>query len=353
MDERLHPLILGEILDRTAQMYSAQFLRFLGMSLVPMVVLLAFGAVALSIILGFVTLAEQSGGAGRLTNAEAIVLISGLVALGLVAVPVSLGALALNWAALTGASARMFQGGRFTIRSAYGSVWTRRWQLLWLMTMSALFVIVIPALLVVAITGSGASGSALASKAGMASLGWAISTAALVLNALIGGVAVWLLLRLCLGFAVCVMEQAGAWQALKRSAVLSKGTRGRIIVLFLVGYALESGLAIGIVTVLLTVIGLVPWLKGAKYTDVVSTALGLGFYGIVFLIQAVVRPVYAIGLTLFYFDQRIRKEGLDIEWLMQEAGMASAALPTEGPAAGAEGLPGQKLQVETAEEAGS
>jgi len=43
--------------------------------------------------------------------------------------------------------------------------------------------------------------------------------------------------------------------------------------------------------------------------------------------------MYATGLTLFYYDQRIRKEGFDIERMMEAAGMtaphpAAAAQPT-------------------------
>lgn len=33
-------------------------------------------------------------------------------------------------------------------------------------------------------------------------------------------------------------------------------------------------------------------------------------------------PIYSTGLTLFYYDQRIRKEGFDIEWMMRAAGLA-------------------------------
>jgi hypothetical protein len=32
-------------------------------------------------------------------------------------------------------------------------------------------------------------------------------------------------------------------------------------------------------------------------------------------------PVYAIALVLFYYDQRVRQEGFDIEMLMRQAGM--------------------------------
>jgi hypothetical protein len=43
-----------------------------------------------------------------------------------------------------------------------------------------------------------------------------------------------------------------------------------------------------------------------------------------------VLPIYSIALTLFYYDQRIRKEGYDVEWLMEQAGVAHGAAPLEG-----------------------
>jgi ApbE superfamily uncharacterized protein (UPF0280 family) len=45
-----------------------------------------------------------------------------------------------------------------------------------------------------------------------------------------------------------------------------------------------------------------------------------------------VGPVLATGLTLFYFDLRVRKEGYDIEWMMAAAGLAAGA---HGPIASA------------------
>ena len=41
----------------------------------------------------------------------------------------------------------------------------------------------------------------------------------------------------------------------------------------------------------------------------------------------------AIALVLFYYDQRVRKEGFDIELLMQQAGMI--AMPPAAPEQGA------------------
>jgi hypothetical protein len=46
----------------------------------------------------------------------------------------------------------------------------------------------------------------------------------------------------------------------------------------------------------------------------------IGFFTNTFL-----GPIWAAGITLFYYDQRIRKEGYDIEWMMQAAGLTPPA----------------------------
>jgi hypothetical protein len=60
-------------------------------------------------------------------------------------------------------------------------------------------------------------------------------------------------------------------------------------------------------------------------------------------------PVYPIASTLFYYDQRIRKEGFDVEWMMQSAGMTEMA---STPAAGAESAAPEPASVPV-EEAGA
>ncbi|HEU5350331.1 MAG TPA: hypothetical protein VFU55_01955 [Terracidiphilus sp.] len=346
MNERLHPLTLGpltlgEILDRTAQMYRTRFLRYVGIAALPTVVMLAVLAAAV----GFAAAIRFLGGSGRVTGGEEAALVVLIVVLGLVALPVMLGAMALSWGALTDAAARTFLGGTFTIREAYASVWKRRWRLLWLMTMEVLFVGVLPGLLgVVALVLN----AALAGKGATAALGILAATATFVLMAVMAGAMLWLLLRLCLGFAACVVEQVSAWQALKRSSVLGKATRGRMFVLFLLGYALDAGLSIAIFLLLVIAMAFVPGLRGARNADLESTVVIFGFYGLSFAVHMLVRPVYGIGLTLFYFDQRIRKEGFDIEWMMRDAGMVNAAA-VETPAMQAEASPWLTLPEEPAE----
>ena len=41
-------------------------------------------------------------------------------------------------------------------------------------------------------------------------------------------------------------------------------------------------------------------------------------------------PIFPIALTLFYYDQRIRKEGYDIERMMDAAGLIAPAAPPAG-----------------------
>ena len=46
---------------------------------------------------------------------------------------------------------------------------------------------------------------------------------------------------------------------------------------------------------------------------------------VAFVTNTFIGPMYATGLTLFYYDQRVRKEGYDIEWMMEAAGLTAPA----------------------------
>ena len=50
---------------------------------------------------------------------------------------------------------------------------------------------------------------------------------------------------------------------------------------------------------------------------------------VAFVTNTFIGPLYATGLTLFYYDQRVRKEGYDIEWMMEAAGLTSPAADVE------------------------
>jgi len=46
---------------------------------------------------------------------------------------------------------------------------------------------------------------------------------------------------------------------------------------------------------------------------------------ITFIVTTVVGPIAAIGLCLFYFDERVRREGFDIEMLLRNASPATVS----------------------------
>ncbi|MGD0901714.1 MAG: hypothetical protein ABR924_02120 [Terracidiphilus sp.] len=318
MNEPLRPSSLSEILDRTVQLYRARFLVFLGISLVPT-------ALVLVPVCGFALLFGWLGSNGAGSATPGAEILAGLLLIGavLVAVPVLLGAVALAMAAMSHAAARAHLGEKVTIRGAYKAVWRRGWHYVWLLILEGLFIGAAPLAAWIAIVSITAGAAALLQRAGAGSadtlLGWAVVLFAVALF----GCFVWMLLRLSLAFPACVVEETGAWTAIRRSNSLSKGTKGRIFLLFLLAAVLNWIVSIAIILTLAIVVALIPGLSGPQYAQTVDLILGFFVYGVGFAVQALIRPVYGIALTLFYYDQRIRLEGFDIEWMMQQAGLVA------------------------------
>jgi hypothetical protein len=84
-------------------------------------------------------------------------------------------------------------------------------------------------------------------------------------------------------------------------------------------------------------------MKGPEHEQTAGTAVAFVIYGVMFLIQALTRPIYGIAQMLFYYDQRIRQEAFDIEWMMLRAGLVvppeplPAAMPVPGVASSGAG----------------
>jgi hypothetical protein len=92
--------------------------------------------------------------------------------------------------------------------------------------------------------------------------------------------------------------------------------------------ALNMVLSMGITVPLTILMYLFPWANDPKHAQAAGTILLLVFYGSAFAVQTFTRPVYGIALILFYYDQRIRQEGYDIERMMESAGMiANSTMP--------------------------
>jgi hypothetical protein len=101
---------------------------------------------------------------------------------------------------------------------------------------------------------------------------------------------------------------------MRRSIELSKGSRGRIFLLGLLILTIEIGLVL---------ISQGFFFYAAFKNHMVLPVWAQILQQIVgFVTNSFIGPMYATGLTLFYYDQRIRKEGYDIEWMMEAAGLS-------------------------------
>jgi hypothetical protein len=322
MDEPLHPSGLSEILDRTAQIYRARFLIFLGIAVIPTAALLAFAGVAVLTALSW----RSSGASAPSPASVGIIALTFVAALIFIVLPVLVAVSALATAAMSHAASRAFLGQSTTIRESYKAVWRRGWRYvgLFIFEFAAVWVLPVGAWSVLVVLS--AALAALAQGVGLGGGGLFILAGFLIVAGLVT-YGFWMALRLSLAFPACVVEQAGVWDALKRSASLTHGTKGRILLLYLLGLALNWILSIAITLPFSIAMFLIPASTNPQYAQTTATLMLLAVYGAAFAVQALTRPVYGIALMLFYYDQRIRLEAFDIEWMMLRAGLLVPSQP--------------------------
>jgi hypothetical protein len=313
MDEPLHPSTLSEILDRTAQIYRSRFLVFFGIAAIPTAVLLVFvGIVALLVL----RVGPVNNSSPVFAGVAVALLVGGVF---LLALPTLLAVTALAMAAMSHAAARAFLGQPIGIRDSYRAVWPHGWRaiglyvfeivVIWVVPFSAWFVMVMFSTVLAAL-GAGSTG------------GGALLVLAIIL-AVAGLVTYgfWMAIRVSLAFPATVVEQVSAWDALRRSASLTRGTKGRILVLLLLGLVLNFILSLAIAIPLTFLLEMTPGADSPQHTQTTGILILLAFYGAGFAVQALTRPISGIALILFYYDQRIRQEAFDIEWMMLKAGL--------------------------------
>jgi hypothetical protein len=248
-------------------------------------------------------------------------MVAAVVAL-LGCLPLYLGATALGTAALNHAVARAFENQSITIRDALKDAWRRGWGYCGLYLLQALIIWIAPLAIWCVLVLLGAFAVALAQTAGSGALASGLlGLMAIVVVLAMTGYCIWMFLRLSLAFPASVVESISPTAALKRSSTLSQGTRGRIFLLYLLGTVLNYILMFVFILPVFIILALIPHANNPENEQATGMANIFIVYGGSFVIQAVTRPVFGIALMLFYYDQRIRKEGFDIEWMMQQAGM--------------------------------
>ena len=244
-------------------------------------------------------------------------------------------------AAINRAVAWVNLGEQATIRGAYRSILPRLGRYLWIMAIATFFAyipfVVIYGgfiLLLFAIPGFSFSGvqhqNANASPyAAVLVLVGAVGILLLSFPAII--YAIWMALRYSLAIPASVVENLKAREAIRRSIELTRGARWRIFVLGLLVAVIQIGL-IGITQFIFIVMAV----KDIAHHTLLPVWLQITQQFVSFLTTSFIGPMWATGLTLFYYDQRIRKEGFDIEWMMQAAGLTVPAATVEPDAAQSE-----------------
>jgi hypothetical protein len=328
MESNLRPLTLGEILDRTAQLYRTNFLLFAGIFTVYAGVLLVLGLlqIGLAETLRVLHLTHQLQGL-TWTATGVTWLISFLVA-------------GMSIAAISRAVAWVHLGEPATIRGAYQSILPQLGRYLWLMTITA-FRVWTPFVLLYAgflgtiafyggFKGMGAN-HGVAAQPAFASNPQAVTTLLVASGVFflllfpVGIYTILMSLRYSLAIPACVVEKMKARAAIRRSIELAKGSWGRIFLLALLVGIIKLGLVA--VTQFFIFVAAIKHPGQLPGPGLLSLSQIMGFFTNTFL-----GPIWATGITLFYYDQRVRKEGYDIEWMMQAAGLTPPP-PAELPSA--------------------
>lgn len=318
MTTQLRPLSLGEILDRTAELYRTNFLLFAGIAAIFAGATLCAGVLQLGIqvLLGYPHIDPRLQWA--------------VVSLTVMSVLVVLLVAGLSIAAITRAVACIYLGEPTTIRAAAASIVPRMRRYLWVMTIVGFRAWAPLAVIYAAFIGiflmyfpkgffinPAVAQGAPPNPAAMIAMGISfLILGPLFLLTLVYGIV--MSLRYSLAMPACVVEELPARQAIQRSIELSKGSRGRIFML---------GLLVGAIRI---VLGILLGLPFIFYTfkhigHAIPIAMIAGQQLAAFVVNTLIGPIYSTGLTLFYYDQRVRKEGFDIEWMMRSAGLTQLA----------------------------
>jgi hypothetical protein len=329
------PLTLGEILDRTVQLYRSNFLLLAGIAAPAAgLIVLISGTVVLFFSSKVFALAQagQAGQTAPVPFSGQDMLVLGLVItlFVLVGIPLMLGLFSMALAALNYAAFHLNRGETVTIRASYGYAFRHFWRHVGILFLQSLLAGIVPYFAFTVIVVIGTILGALLSRSGAGNVLAPLLIVLLVVLAIAMVVACVLLwLRFSLAYSVSVAEDQKAWPSLKRSNRLSTGTRGRIFVMFLLIFVLNiiASLALAIPLDIVIALSMHKSVSGGQLPSTLLTAIQVANLGAGFLVRIFVMPIYATALVLFYVDQRTRMEGYDIEQLMAQAGWSQLPPP--------------------------
>jgi hypothetical protein len=305
----LAPLGAGDLIDRAVRLYRRHLLTLLRIA-APPVIISAIGSMLWTIGSRDLVL---TGSESRL----ALYVVLMLAGAGL-----AIGGMLLNLIVMGGAARNLIThllwNEPVTARATYRNVRSRFWGLFGASIVITLFLIVCA--IVAAIAW-------LFAYMAVAFAAFAMVQIAIWLGALVGvvGVLTITLLAMALFFLlagrvayvpqVMLIENKGVGQALTRSFQLARGNVRRLLAMFLfTWFATYSALMILIIP-----LGWYGYLNGVDPNPFNSATwpmwYAIGYSVVGQLSSIMLLPVWMLGLSLLYVDERVRQEGYDIELL--------------------------------------
>lgn len=261
----LRPMTLGEVLDRTFTLYREHFLMFVGITALPYLLLLLFNFSTLLLSVGV--------DHHRSPNLVSPGMIGGFIAGAFGGLFLFLLAIGVAHAATVAAVSDLYLGRETNVRTAYERA-------------KGSFVAVI---VVIVLTFLAAAVGAL--------------------FLLIPGI--YLACRLAVSVPATIVEQDSAVASMERSMELTKGFAGQVFLLLLLVGVIEMVVAgvLQMPAAIFTMLAVV-----AKH----QPSVGVTVYTYIsqFLSQVLVGPIGTISASLMYYNLRVRKEGFDIQHLM-------------------------------------
>jgi Membrane domain of glycerophosphoryl diester phosphodiesterase len=309
----LRPLTLGELLDRSFSLYRQHFVLFVGVMAIPAVFTLLLG-VSLQV---FPSVLKGQ----RIDNAADPATMGGMFAFG------AMGFVVLTFAywiaymislgATTVAVSELYVGRTASIASAYAQVRGHIGRLLVLLLLVGLLLLV----LFVVLTMLAVVGALLATLISQP-LGALVLLPGVFATMLVCCVCA---LRLALSVPTLVLEHVKVTEAIRRSVMLTQGNfwRTAVLVIFATiinwaAMALFQGPFFIAAKVAGPESGALIWLNVAA---AVMGAIG----------SAICGPLMIIALALLYYDVRIRKEGLDLQIMIDSLEpRPGSAIPAPG-----------------------
>ncbi len=308
MAEPLRPMSTGQLLDHTFGLYRRNFLLFVGIATVGP----AAGVVFQLIAVGFRVVPAAGRRGAQPFAGFGVPLLVGWTIL--------LVGMALANAGTVRAVAAVHLNQKISICGAYGALRGRMWRVVGIFFSATLISGLIAGLVTVLFAFVLAFVLAIASPGSLSGrLGFGIGVGA-VIGAVVAFLAIYI--RYALAIQACVVEDLGVRGSLKRSVRLSKGSRWRAACIY---------------TIFLILAGIANY--GFSYVSVRTglllhnrVAAATLIYAAGFVSGSITGPMATIGLSLLYYDERVRKEAFDLQLMLAslESPEMAIAIPAQG-----------------------